>query len=488
MSISINLLDIKSEKIRILHFTWVAFFISFLVWFSQAPLMPMIQQALQLTDAQVKSLLILNVAMTIPARILVGIFVDKFGPRASYSLLLAISSLFCFAFAMADDYQSLAISRFLVGFVGAGFVIGIRLVSEWFPAKEVGFAEGIYGGWGNFGMAVASGLLPALALWYGGDNGWRYAVATTGFIALVYSVIFFIYARNTPKGSTYFKAKKLGGLEITSVYDFWFYILMNVPMFAALAVIVWRLSPGGLGVLSHSGALIAYTVVLALLVYQLYNVVRVNKDIFTKDVPEFQRYKFKQVAILNMSYMATFGSEIAVESMLPIFFVATFKVSPVFAGLMAAAFAVMNLFARPFGGWLSDRIGRRRTLMMSVIGTAFGYMIMSQMNASWWIAAAVIVTLLCSICVQAACGAVYGVVPLIQRRMTGQVAGMVGAYGNVGSVIFLTVFSFVAPDVFFMILAVTAGLVVFAINFLDEPQGHMAEVDEHGNVHLIEVG
>jgi len=186
--------------------------------------------------------------------------------------------------------------------------------------------------------------------------------------------------------------------------------------------------------------------------------------------------------------MATFGSEIAVESMLPIFFVATFKVSPVFAGLMAAAFAVMNLFARPFGGWLSDRIGRRRTLMMSVIGTAFGYMIMSQMNASWWIAAAVIVTLLCSICVQAACGAVYGVVPLIQRRMTGQVAGMVGAYGNVGSVIFLTVFSFVAPDVFFIILAVTAGLVVFAINFLDEPQGHMAEVDEHGNVHLIEVG
>jgi len=72
--------------------------------------------------------------------------------------------------------------------------------------------------------------------------------------------------------------------------------------------------------------------------------------------------------------------------------------------------------------------------------------------------------------------------------MTGQVAGMVGAYGNVGSVIFLTVFSFVAPDVFFIILAVTAGLVVFAINFLDEPQGHMAEVDEHGNVHLIEVG
>ncbi|HET8708136.1 MAG TPA: MFS transporter [Pseudomonadales bacterium] len=488
MSLTVNLLDIKAPKIRILHYTWFAFFISFLVWFSQAPLMPVIKQALQLTDAQVKSLLILNVAITIPARILVGIFVDKFGPRASYSLLLAISSVFCFAYAFAESYEALAITRFLVGFVGAGFVIGIRLVSEWFSAREVGFAEGIYGGFGNFGMAAASGILPMLALWYGGDHGWRYAVATTGAIALVYSVIFYLRARNTPKGSTYFKPKKLGGLEITSKADFWFYVAMNLPMFAALAVIVWRLSPSGLNILSANGAVVGYLAVGLLLVYQLYNVVRVNKDIFKKPVPEFQRYKFKQVAILDLAYLATFGSEIAVESMLPLFFVATFKVSPAFAGMMAGAFAVMNLFARPFGGWLSDHIGRRFTLMLSVVGTAVGYLVMSQMNESWWIGSAIIVTILSSICIQAGCGAVYGVVPLIQRRMTGQVAGMVGAYGNVGSVVFLTVYSFVKPDVFFMVLAAVAALVAIAVHFLDEPKGHMAEVDDDGNVHMIEVG
>lgn len=38
--------------------------------------------------------------------------------------------------------------------------------------------------------------------------------------------------------------------------------------------------------------------------------------------------------------------------------------------------------------------------------------------------------------VQAGCGAVYAMVPLIKRRMTGQIAGMVGAYGNVGGVTF----------------------------------------------------
>ena len=47
--------------------------------------------------------------------------------------------------------------------------------------------------------------LPSLALVYGGENGWRYAVATTGCIAMVYGIIFFLRARNTPKGSTYFK-------------------------------------------------------------------------------------------------------------------------------------------------------------------------------------------------------------------------------------------------------------------------------------------
>lgn len=38
--------------------------------------------------------------------------------------------------------------------------------------------------------------------------------------------------------------------------------------------------------------------------------------------------------------------------------------------------------------------------------------------------------------------AVYGIAPPIKRRLTGQIAGITGAYGNVGSVAFLTVLSF----------------------------------------------
>ena len=126
--------------------------------------MPMIKTSMHLTDAQVKAFLILNVALTIPARILIGILVDKYGPRASYSILLALCGVLCIGFAAAQTFEQLAVMRFLLGLTGAGFVIGIRLVSEWFPAREVGIAEGIYGGWGNFGAAIAKISMPILAL------------------------------------------------------------------------------------------------------------------------------------------------------------------------------------------------------------------------------------------------------------------------------------------------------------------------------------
>ena len=79
-----------SGKIRILHTTWIAFFISFMVWFNHAPLMLLIQETLDLTKSEIKTILILNVALTIPARIVIGILVDKFGPKRTYSTLLAV--------------------------------------------------------------------------------------------------------------------------------------------------------------------------------------------------------------------------------------------------------------------------------------------------------------------------------------------------------------------------------------------------------------
>ena len=107
----LNLLDFSNPSIRTLHLTWFAFFLSFVVWFSHAPLKPLIVQAFAMSEAQWKALLILNVALTIPARIAIGILVDKFGPRITYSVLLFISGLLCLAFAGAQTFEQLALIR-----------------------------------------------------------------------------------------------------------------------------------------------------------------------------------------------------------------------------------------------------------------------------------------------------------------------------------------------------------------------------------------
>ncbi len=484
----LNLLDFSSQRIKTLHMTWFAFFITFVVWFSHAPLLSAIKEAFDLSSDQIKALLILNVALTIPARIVIGILVDKFGPRHVFSGLLVTGSFLCFGFAFANSYEQLALMRFLLGFVGAGFVIGIRMVGEWFPAKQVGIAEGIYGGWGNFGSAAAAMSLPTLAMIYGGDDGWRYAVASTGVLAFCYGIFYYFKARNTPKGSTYFKPKKSGGLEVTSVRDFYFYLFMNVPMYIALGVLTWKLSPAGVDLLTDTTATMLYTGLVVLFLFQTSQIYKVNKHIFSEPVPENQRYRFKQVAVLDVAYFVTFGSELAVVSMLPLFFMETFELDAVTAGLLASGFAFMNLVARPTGGWFSDKFGRKKSLSILISGLAVGYLVMSQIDSTWFIPVAVIATMCCSFFVQAGEGAVFAIVPLVQRRMTGQIAGMAGAYGNVGAVTFLTVLSFVDTSTFFLVIAGCAALVFLFVQFIEEPKGHMTEVLPDGTVQLIEVG
>ncbi|WP_075172528.1 NarK family nitrate/nitrite MFS transporter [Neptunomonas phycophila] len=483
---SFNLLSFTG-KMKVLHFSWLAFFITFFVWFNHAPLLGSIAESLGLTKSELKTLLILNVALTIPARILIGMLTDKYGPRITYAALLFFSSLPCFWFAMATDFTQLAISRFLLGFVGAGFVIGIRMVSEWFPANELGTAEGIYGGWGNFGSAAAAMSLPTLALIFGGEDGWRYAVGLTGVICFLFSFVWYANVSDTPKGSTYFKPKKIGGLEVTSKGDFVFLLIMKVPMYAALALLAWKLSPNGVSMLSEGVTTIIYLILIAIFIYDCYSAYNVNRDMFATPVPEIQRYPFKQVAVLNILYFATFGSELAVVSMLPLFFSDTFNLDMVYAGLLASAYAFMNLMSRPGGGWLSDRFGRKKTLLILTAGLAAGYALMAMIDSSWPLVLAVVAAMACSFFVQAGEGAVFAVVPLIKRRLTGQIAGMTGAYGNTGAVFYLTVLSMVDYSTFFMVIAATAVIGFVTLLFLKEPKGHMAEVNEDGTVELIQV-
>ncbi len=170
-------------RYRVLHLTWFAFFLTFVVWFNFAPLTGAVGESLGLTDQQLKIIGLCNVALTVPARVFIGMALDRWGPRRVYGAILLYAAVPTLVFATARTFEVLVASRLAMSIVGAGFVVGIRMVSEWFPSDEIGTAEGVYGGWGNFGSAAAALTLPTVA---GLTGGWRFAIAATGFVAAAY--------------------------------------------------------------------------------------------------------------------------------------------------------------------------------------------------------------------------------------------------------------------------------------------------------------
>jgi len=489
-----ELVDFKQARIRTLHFTWIAFFISFYVWFNMAPLATTMLRELGgpggwLTKDHLKLLAICNVALTIPARIVVGALIDRYGPRRCFSGLLVAMAIPTFVFAFGNTFLQLLISRLVLSTIGAGFVIGIRMVAQWFPPKMIGRAEGFYAGWGNFGSAWAAMTLPWIALdvFGGGPDGWRWALAVNGLVSFGYGIAYWFLVSDTPEGTEFVGVKKTQPLLVSSRWDLFQYLLWSFPLVGAMGFLAWRASNVSLGngdgaerVLSPTALWVTYGVLALVFVAHVVKTLQVNLPHLRAGVADDMKVHFPSVAALNTTYFANFGAELAVVSMLPAFFEGTFTMTPTGAGLVASSFAFVNLFARPLGGLLSDSLRNRKwTMIAYMAGIAAGFFGMAQIGSAWPLWLAVALTIACSIFVQGAEGATFAIIPMINRRMTGQVAGMAGAYGNVGAVVYLVLLTMVSDSTFFSILAAGAAVsVVTCMVWLREPE-HAFE-DEQG--------
>lgn len=468
-----DLFRYRNREIQALHLTWIAFFICFYVWFNMAPLASsMLRASDWLTRDDIRLFAIANVALTIPARIIVGMALDRFGPRRVFSVLMVLMALPTFVFAFGDTREVLFVSRLVLSSIGASFVVGIHMTALWFKPRDIGFAEGFYAGWGNFGSAAAAMTLPTIALTvYGGDDGWRYAIATSGVVMAVYGVFYWFAITDGPTADTHKKPRKASALEVSSWRDLVLLCLFIVPMVGILSILVYRIQL--MGYIDPMTAVICYVAIAVVVTYQIVQAIRVNVPILKKGVPEDDKYPFKSVAALNATYFANFGAELAVVSMLPMFFEETWGLTAAAAGLIAASFAFVNLFARPMGGLVSDRFGNRRFVMLAyMFGIGVGFVLMGLLNSNWPLIVAIAFTIMCSFFVQGAEGATFGIIPSIKRRVTGQISGMAGAYGNVGAVFYLFIFMFVTPQQFFFIIAAGAFLAwLVCLAWLKEPEG-----------------
>ncbi len=470
------------DRYRILHFSWFAFFLTFVCWFNFAPFATTIQKDLGITPDQIKVLLICNLALTIPARIIIGMLLDRFGPRSTFSILLIFAAVPCIATALSQNFNQLVLSRLLMGIVGAGFVVGIRIVAEWFPPKEIGIAEGIYGGWGNFGAFGAEFALPSIAVatgfLAGGATNWRLTILLTGVITAVYGVIYYFNVQDTPANKAYRRPKRSGAMEVTSVKSFWAMCLSNLGLILALALLAWRLAQPKLHFLNTTYMVVIWGLLAALYGFQTYKAYIVNREILSgkKKYPPAQRYDFRQIALLEFCYVTSFGSELAVVSMLPAFFEHTFSLNHVTAGMIAATYPFLNLVSRPSGGWISDRMGSRKWTMTVILGgIGLSYLLAHGINSTWLLPMAIAVTMLAAYFAQAGCGATYGIVPLMKKEITGQISGNVGAYGNFGGVVYLTIFSLTDAPTLFETMGISALIcAVLCGFFLKEPKGSFA--------------
>ncbi len=175
----------------------IAFAVAFAIWGLLAGLMPILGEEYRREEGHGLGAAAAALVVAVPVilgslgRIPAGMLADRFGGRWTFSALLILVALPCFALALDYDYDRLLLFGFWIGLAGASFAIGVSFVSAWFPPERQGVALGLYGT-GNVGQSVAVFLAPVLA----GAIGIAATFGLFGAVALGYGIAFALAARD----------------------------------------------------------------------------------------------------------------------------------------------------------------------------------------------------------------------------------------------------------------------------------------------------
>ncbi len=379
-AVRIDLFSLATPQMRAFHVTWLAFFVCFFAWFAVAPLMPVIKGEFGFTKDQIANMNIAAVAVTILVRLVIGPLSDRYGPRMTYTALLAFGAIPVIGIAFAQSYEGFLFFRLCIGAIGASFVITQYHTSVMFAPNVVGTANAAAAGWGNAGGGVTQTVMPLLLaaiVTLGAEQafGWRIALIVPGVLMLVMSFVYWRYTQDTPEGNVIDLRRR--GIDIDA--------------------------GKASGWASFKRACRNY-----------------------------------RVWLLFVTYAACFGVEITIHNLAAIYYVDTFQLDLKTAGLAAGSFGLLALFARALGGYVSDRVASRfgldgRTLLLFalILGEGAGLIAWALSDS---LAVAVTTMLVFGLFTHMACGATYSLVPFIDRGALGGVAGIIGAGGNVGAV------------------------------------------------------
>lgn len=122
-----------------------------------------------------------------------GVLLDKFGPRKTTTLAIALCAIGSLVFAQADSLFVAGTGRFLTG-IGAAFAVVncLKLTANWFPSKQFAFMAGLMM---TMAMLGAVGGQAPLALFIQKVQ-WRSAMQILGLLGFVLAVIFWLVVRD----------------------------------------------------------------------------------------------------------------------------------------------------------------------------------------------------------------------------------------------------------------------------------------------------
>ncbi|MCH8830165.1 MAG: MFS transporter [Planctomycetes bacterium] len=434
-----NIFRLDMPQIRTFHMTWFAFFLCFFAWFGIAPLMTVVRDELGMTRSQVGWAIIASVSMTVVARLVAGWLCDRIGPRRTYTWLLVVGSIPVMLIGLASGPWTFIFCRLLIGVIGASFVITQYHTSVMFAPNVVGTANATSAGWGNMGGGATQLVMPLLFAFFvsvmgvSAAVGWRASMFIAGMICALTGIAYFFLTQDAPDGN--FRELRAAG---------------KLPQ---------RDSTQG---------------------------------------TFLQACRDRRVWALFAIYGACFGIELTVNNVAALYFMDYFEdfrrmdtmKAVGMAGLIAGSFGVMNIFTRTLGGVFSDRFGRRwglsgrvKWLFVVLFAEGLALMLFSQMNV---LMLAIPTLILFSLFVQMSSGATFSLVPFVNRRGLGSVAGIVGAGGNAGAVAAGFLFKTEAiswPTALFLLGAVVTAcsFLSFAVNFSETAEAEARSATHAAN-------
>lgn len=148
-----------------------------------------------ISASQLASFTMLQLLVYASMQIPVGLMVDRFGSRTVLTVAVTVVSTGQAAFAFAGDYPTALVARALVGVGDAmTFICVLRLVTSWFPARQVPLVSQLTGNLGQLGALAAA----APMTWALGEFGWTRAYLSGAVAGLVMLVVLRLALHDTP--------------------------------------------------------------------------------------------------------------------------------------------------------------------------------------------------------------------------------------------------------------------------------------------------